>query len=230
MTEQEELFAQADDLEASFADGAQWGSTYQSCTEDDEDEPEKETDEEKQGAKALAITSRYLYRRAYGESKLFDILGIEPLKYGTATHVLTGGDIDLLSFLKYILRYQTVDWCILSTWCINTQDILQIREWLLQGKIKKLDTYVGEKVIKIKRMQWLQLNSLYTELPDSGRLVAFKNHAKVFVGEGDKFPFIVTSSANVNTNPRLEQTVITIDRGLAQFYRNYYDQVKRNVQ
>lgn len=45
MTEQEELFAQADNLEASFADGAQWGSTYQSCTEDDEDEPEKETDE-----------------------------------------------------------------------------------------------------------------------------------------------------------------------------------------
>lgn len=114
MTEQEELFAQADDLEASFADGAQWGSTYQSCTEDDEDELDKETDEGKQGAKALAITSRYLYRRAYGESKLFDILVIEPLKYGTATHVLTGGDIDMLSFLKYILRYQTVDWCILS--------------------------------------------------------------------------------------------------------------------
>lgn len=184
MTEQEELFAQADNLEASFADGAQWGSTYQSCTEDDEDD-EKETDEGKQGAKALAITSRYLYRRAYGESKLFDILGIEPLKYGTATHVLTGGDIDALSFLQYILKHQSLEWCIMSTWCLATQDILQIRQWVEQDKIKKLDTYVGEKVANADRVQWMQLNNLYSDHPHIGRLVAFKNHSKVFVGEGD---------------------------------------------
>ena len=219
--------------EATFADNAQWGSMYKSCTDDDEadeDKPEKETDEEKQGAKALAITSRYLYRRAYGESKLFDILGIEQPQYGTATHVLTGGDIDMLSFLKYILRYQSVDWCILSTWCVATQDILQVREWLQQGKIKKLDIYVGEKVANSDRTQWLQLNNLYTEFPHIGRLVAFKNHSKVFVGAGDKFPFVVTSSANINTNPRLEQTIITIDRELTHFYKDYYDQVKRNIQ
>lgn len=217
--------------EATFADNAQWGSMYQSCTEEEtDDKPEKETDEEKQGAKALAITTRYLYRRAYGESKLFEILGTEPLQYGTATHVLTGGDIDALSFLQYILKHQALDWCIMSTWCLATQDILQIRQWIEQDKIKKLDTYVGEKVANADRVQWMQINNLYSDYPQIGRLVAFKNHSKVFVGEGDKFPFVITSSANVNTNPRLEQTVITIDRELTQFYRDYYNQVKRNVQ
>ena len=225
--------------ETSFADGAQWGSMYKSATEcadgdDITDKPSKrgtdeDEDEIKTEPKGLAITTRYLYRRAYGESKLFDILGTEPLQYGTATHVLTGGDIDALSFLQYILKHQSLEWCIMSTWCLATQDILQIRQWVEQGKIKKLDTYVGEKVANADRVQWMQINNLYSDHPHIGRLVAFKNHSKVFVGEGDKFPFVVTSSANVNTNPRLENTVITIDRELAQFYRDYYNQVKRNV-
>ena len=42
-------------------------------------------------------------------------------------------------------------------------------------------------------------------------------------GFGDRFAFAIESSANVNTNPRCEQTVITIDRGLAEFYKDFYD-------
>lgn len=34
------------------------------------------------------------------------------------------------------------------------------------------------------------------------------------------------SSANINTNPRTEQGVITIDRGLVDFYKNYFDKIK----
>lgn len=234
MEDQEDLFTRTA-TEKDFATGAQWGSMYKSASEcadgeDDTDNPSKRgEDEVKTEPKGLALTTRHLYRRAYGESKLFDILGTDPLQYGTATHVLTGGDIDALSFLQYILKHQSLDWCIMSTWCLATQDILQIRQWVEQSKIKKLDTYVGEKVANADRVQWMQLNNLYSDHPDIGRLVAFKNHSKVFVGDGDKFPFVVTSSANVNTNPRLEQTVITIDRELAQFYRDYYNHIERNV-
>lgn len=227
MTEQEELFANTSNLEATFAEGAEWGSMYKSASEDDADACDTDASQE---PKALALTSKYLYRRAYGESKLFEILGTEPLKYGTATHVLTSGDIDALSFLKYILQHQKLDWCIMSTWCMATQDILQIRQWIEQGKLKRFDTYVGEKVANSDRLQWMQLNNLYSDHPEVGRLVAFRNHSKVFAGEGAKFPFVVTSSANVNTNPRLEQAVITIDRDLAYFYKDFYDKVKRNVQ
>ena len=62
------------------------------------------------------------------------------MQYGTATHVLTGGDIDALSFLQYILKYQSLEWCIMSTWCLATQDILQIRQWVEQDKICLLYT------------------------------------------------------------------------------------------
>ena len=36
---------------------------------------------------------------------------------------------------------------------------------------------------------------------------------------------VVESSANVDTNPRTEQTCITCDGGLARFYLDYFDRI-----
>ena len=36
---------------------------------------------------------------------------------------------------------------------------------------------------------------------------------------------MIESSANVDTNPRIEQTCITIDEGLAGFYKSFFDQM-----
>ena len=35
-----------------------------------------------------------------------------------------------------------------------------------------------------------------------------------------------TSSANINTNPRIEQAVITVDTDVAQFYKAFFDSLK----
>jgi hypothetical protein len=57
------------------------------------------------------------------------------------------------------------------------------------------------------------------------RVCIFRNHAKVMAGFGNAFDFVIESSANVNTNPRTEQTCITIDTGLARFYKEFYDEI-----
>ena len=44
-------------------------------------------------------------------------------------------------------------------------------------------------------------------------------------GFGERFDFVIESSANINTNPRCEQTTITIDTGLSYFYKNFFDEV-----
>lgn len=36
----------------------------------------------------------------------------------------------------------------------------------------------------------------------------------------------MTSSANINTNPRIEQAVITVDREVADFYKAFFDELK----
>lgn len=45
-------------------------------------------------------------------------------------------------------------------------------------------------------------------------------------GVGEKFAFVIESSANINTNPRTEQGVITISRDLFEFYKQYFDGIK----
>jgi len=51
-----------------------------------------------------------------------------------------------------------------------------------------------------------------------------RNHAKVMVGDspdGDLY-FAIESSANVNTNPRIEQTAIHADKALHDHYREFF--------
>ena len=55
------------------------------------------------------------------------------------------------------------------------------------------------------------------------RIAVFKNHSKIFAGIGDKFSFGIETSANINTNPRTENGCITIDNGLFEFYKSYFD-------
>ncbi len=52
-----------------------------------------------------------------------------------------------------------------------------------------------------------------------GRVAVFRNHSKVMAGFGERFDFAVEGSANLNSNPRCEQTVITVDEGVARFYK-----------
>ena len=59
-----------------------------------------------------------------------------------------------------------------------------------------------------------------------GRVACYRNHSKIYAGYGSAFPFAIESSANINTNPRAEQTVITISADLARFYFEWFGNIK----
>lgn len=82
----------------------------------------------------LEIPEHTLHRRAYGEVKLLELAGLGPLKDGHSYHFITGGDVDSLSFLKFVLLHQPkLDYLLCSTWCMAASDILQFREWIEGG-------------------------------------------------------------------------------------------------
>ena len=170
----------------------------------------------------VVLSDRYLYRRAYSESKLLDACGKFDFMEGYSYHFVTAGDVDSLSFLKSILRQQDLEYCLFSTWCMAAEDVLQFDEWVGAGKIKKLDAYVGEIFPTTYRIENAMLNSLFDKYK-CGRKVVFRNHSKVYAGYGEKFAFAIESSANINTNPRTENTCITINRELYEFYKDYFD-------
>jgi hypothetical protein len=102
-----------------------------------------------------------------------------------------------------------------------SEDVWQFKDWLESGKIKKIDAYVGEIFPGTYRLEHKMLKPLIESY--GGRVAVFRNHSKIFAGYGDKFYFGIETSANINTNPRTENGCITIDKGLFEFYKTYFD-------
>lgn len=174
----------------------------------------------------VEFSSRYLYRRGFSESRLLEAMQLERFEPGQSWHFITAGDVDSLSFLKVVLLHQPkLKHLVWSTWCMAAEDVLQFREWIEDGTIEKMDCYVGEIFPGSYKVEWKMLKSLVEET-GCGRVAVFRNHSKVYAGYGEQWAFAIESSANINTNPRTEQAVITIDRGLYEFYKDYFDGIK----
>lgn len=184
-----------------------------------EEKPKQQT--KRRSTECLIRETRNIYRRAFSETQLLDVLG-DKFKDGFSYHCITAGDVDSLSFLKCILRQQDLDYCLFSTWCMAADDILQIDEWLTLGRIKKMDAYLGEIFPGTYKFEYKKLKEVF-EKHNCGRIAIFKNHSKIYAGYGNKFHFAVESSANINTNPRTENGCITIGEDIYKFYREYFD-------
>jgi len=182
-------------------------------------EQEKQTHRRK--TECLQRETRNIYRRAFSETQLLDVLPRE-FQENHSYHCITAGDVDSLSYLKCILRQQKLSYCLASTWCMAADDILQFDEWLTDGRIKKLDFYVGEIFPGTYVYEYAKLKQIF-EKHQCGRIAVFKNHSKIYAGTGEKFSFAVESSANINTNPRTENGCITIGKEIFEFYKSYFD-------
>lgn len=168
-------------------------------------------------------TSVAQFRRAWSESKLLEILPVN-LREGYSYHCISGGNIDSLSYLKHIIRLQPLDYCLFSTWCMAEEDVRQFGEWTEGGKIGRLDAYVGEIFPGSYAKQHKALRPIVAAT--GGRVCVFRNHAKIYAGTGPKFCFAVESSANINTNPRTENTTIHIGADIFEFYKEFFDGIK----
>lgn len=174
----------------------------------------------------LELSTRHIYRRAFSESSLIDACGLFDFREGQSYHFITAGDVDSLSYLKAILRQQPLEHCLLSTWYMAAEDILQLRMWCEQGLIKKLDIYVGEIFPSTYKVEFQMLRDMFAsdgKNVGGGRMAVFRNHSKIYAGYGEKFAFGIETSANVNTNPRTENGCITISDEIYHFYKDYFD-------
>lgn len=164
--------------------------------------------------------TKQFYRRFLSERQIEDVVEWD-FEDGAAYHVISGGDVDSLSFLTHVLRQQKLEYLALSTWCMALQDVEELERYLALGRIGRIDCYVGEIFKKTYNNEYCRLIDMHRKY--GGRVAIFRNHSKVFCGFGEKFDFAIESSANINTNPRTENTCTTIDTGLALFYKAFFD-------
>ncbi len=192
----------------------------------EESKPEK-TDKpvNKRGSVAYyEIRPKYLYQRAFSELQLINCIQNKKLEQGTSYNFITAGDVDQISYLRLVLKiFPKLDYLLFSTWCLASEDILYLFDLVEKGVIKKMDAYVGEIFKNSYPKEYEVLKHKYSEFP-VGRICLFKNHSKVFAGLSECGQgFGVQTSANMNTNPRTENGCITIDNGIYEFYKSYFD-------
>ncbi len=192
-----------------------------------ETKPAKERNEDKNTGKktgAFKTLSRHFERRLKSEIFLEDALPWH-FKAGEAYHSFTFGDVDALTYLRAILKQQPLEYVCLSTFSMAITDAETLVKWQQKGLIGQFDLYLGE-IFDSKFVE------VYNTLRDAvqswgGRVAVFRNHSKVIAGFGDRFDFAIEGSANLNSNPRCEQTAITCDSGLARFYKEQiFDDIK----
>ncbi len=183
------------------------------------DDPNKGTP-----TKAHILTPKQIERRVIAETELENLLPWH-FKKGDAYHLFSYGRIDSIAYLRAILKQQPLEYLVCQTFYLSTSHIEQLKKWIDAGLIGHLDFYVVE-VFKYKYIDtYLALKDVVA--PTGGRVGILRNHAKIFTGFGERFDFVAEGSANFNINPRSEQMCITIDTGLARFYKEeVFDKMK----
>jgi hypothetical protein len=176
------------------------------------------------------LRPKFIYKRVHSEMQLLNCLDDAKLETGVSYNFITQGDVDQLSYLMLVMRtLKNLDYLLVSTWCCSSEDIVYLFELHKQGKIKKIDFYVGEIFAKSYHKEYELLLHFYNEYP-IGRIVLLKNHSKIFAGiSNDNIGFVVQTSANMNTNPRVENGNIQLDNGLFSFYKEYFDNLKSYI-
>lgn len=187
-----------------------------------------EPSEEQIKARACRTHQRAIMRKAMSEQHMNEVLDWH-LKDGYTYHCISGGDVDFLTYMRGIVKQHPLEYCLFSTWCMAMEDAQEIGEWLHRGMVKLVDVYVGEIFIQHYMAIFDYLADLLPQY--GGRLCMQRNHAKVMAGywkdtRGRIHGVAVTSSANINTNPRIEQAVITVDKDVADFYKGFFDDLK----
>lgn len=174
----------------------------------------------------MELTEEQEVRKCFGQLQILNSYGTSKPVEGKSIHFLSGGNVDLLSYVKWLLlHFPRMKRLMLSAWSIGSADIMYLKRWSENGSIEDIDLLVGDPFPAIHPMEWKKLMEMY----DGGlirNLYRSEIHSKFILIEtsGDE-RIVVESSANCNMNPRVEQSVVTVSKELYDFYDNYFSEL-----
>lgn len=173
-------------------------------------------------SRAMATQQRREMRRAKSEAVLMDLLP-PTLEAGCSWHVISAGDIDARSYIEHVLKNQRLDYLLISSWCMAMEDVKYFVGCLETGQVGKIDFYLGEIFPSQYPDEMLALEQLSHQ--GTVGLKIFRNHSKVMAGYHAESGYyvVIESSANINTNPRTEQTAIHRSEDLFWHYKDFFD-------
>ena len=103
--------------------------------------------------------NRHVMRRVTSELALEKELPWH-FEQGASYHCLSWGDVDSLTYFRAIVKQQHIRYAFISTWCMASEDIAEIRQWIQKGYIDRVDFYIGEIFKASYRPQYNELIAL----------------------------------------------------------------------
>lgn len=193
-------------------------------------EPEPQEEPERYGAMANAQRTVQIFKtmgthqklRLLSEKALTEVLDWH-LEEGVAYHFASFGDVDMLTYLRHIARDQRLEYVAIASWAIAQVDAEELDRWVARGIVGRIDYVVGDVFRTHLRYRSIKTTLERTTARCGGRVLTCRTHMKAIAIFGKEYDCVIESSANVETNPRAEQTCITVDAGLAQFYKEWFD-------
>ena len=186
-------------------------------------EDDKKEETPKQEIKAEhRMGYRHFFRKASSEKALENALDWH-FNDGDCYHCFSFVDVDAMTYFKHVLRQQRIKYAAISTWVISGEDVEELDRWHKRGMVGRVDFFIGEIFERQYPEAAAALQRFVREC--GGRYVVFRNHAKVMAILGERFDCLIESSANVNTNPRSENTVLTVDSDLTKKYVKLFSEI-----
>lgn len=187
-------------------------------------EANRQEEEQKRAISITRAKQKIFTRRANSEAHLAKIL--PQIKMGNSYHIISRGDVDAMTFLIRLLAYGPIEMLTLSTGCMAMPDVNEIETALRTGMIGHCKFLLGEIFPNQYADEYLRVRQL--EKSGNATVIVARNHSKVMIGSAPErdWYFAIESSANVNTNPRIEQTAIHMDKQLHDFYDVFFNDIK----
>jgi hypothetical protein len=177
-------------------------------------------------ARTLRLSPRKRHERVLREQALSQVIGAPPVA-GESIHVVSEARFDFWTWVPVMIGWiggrTEILYC--STWTLSRANAVEMFQLWDTGAIGVAHFLTGTYFKRRETAVYAML--LQGIRARGGRYRAFQNHAKVLLldNAGTGVWLTVEGSANLTSNPRLEQYVLTNDRGLYEFHRGWMEEM-----
>ncbi|MBR0226121.1 MAG: hypothetical protein IJL92_08705 [Thermoguttaceae bacterium] len=179
------------------------------------------------------ITPRSLRRRLKQDLKkmgqrdaLSALVNKLPAK-GEQIHLIASGKFNFWTFVPVVstLLNRDIEALYCGTWMVNIQSVVELRAMLDAKLVKKSFWLVGNYLKSRDPTVFYQLTEA---VKDRGWVQPLETHIKIILIAAPPYFLTITGSANMSENKRLEGSQITNDKRLYEFYRDMFEEAKKN--
>jgi hypothetical protein len=173
-------------------------------------------------ARAIRRTARAQWTRGKRKERFEDLVPHIPAP-GEVIHTISDGSFDHWSAVVSCLDQMGPTILYLSTWTMNRAIALDLLDRLDAGSLLEVGAVTGKYFKQRDPSTW---STLYEGLMKRGqRYASLDIHAKVTLLSDGAAWIVLEGSANWTTNPRIEQLVISNDRELYMFHREWLEEL-----